>query len=410
MPDRPRLEVDLRGLRVGLLERHPRGLRFTYSPEALAAHPRNRPLLSCSLPVDDRPQRADVFFEGLLPEGQHRADLAARADVAASDAFGLLARYGRDIAGAVTLRVPATDPGTERIPSVLPLTDHDLEEEVAELPERALGVHDDSELSLAGLQDKLLLVALGVRSWGRPIAGHPSTHILKLDDRRFPGIVDAEADAMALARAAGLTEVETVATTVAGVRCLIVERFDRVHGPAGTVERVHQEDTCQALGVLPTSKYEVRHGGGGPELCQIADLLDRHSTDPSDQMDRLAATAAFTAIIGNADGHGKNVALLHREPGVVELAPLYDQVPTRMWPNLQADAAMTIDGGVNLDTISVDRVAAEARRWRHSSKRAADAAAAVAETVRAATTDGTIDPEGAVARFVRPRAERFLTR
>lgn len=317
MAELPHLEVELGGVPIGRLERHRGSLRFTYAPEVLAAHPRNRPLLSCSLPVDDQPLPAGPYFDGLLPEGQHRADLAARADVAASDSYGLLARYGRDIAGAVSLHAPA--PRSARTPAARPLTDQDLEDEVAGLPERALGVHDDSELSLAGLQDKLLLVDLGDGSWARPIAGYPSTHILKLDDRRFPGVVAAEADGMALARAAGLTNVDTTLTDYGGTPCLIVERFDRRRNADGTVERVHQEDACQAFGVMPASKYEVRHGGGGPEFSQIAQLLDRYAADPTGQMDRLAAVAAFTAIIGNADAHGKNVAFLHTEPGTIEV-------------------------------------------------------------------------------------------
>lgn len=407
MPEAPHLEVELNGRPIGRLDQRRGELRFTYAPEILDAHPLNRPLLSCSLLIDERPQPAGPYFEGLLPEGQHRADLAARADVAASDSFGLLARYGRDIAGAVTLHAPGT--GADRTPEARPLSDQELEDEVAGLPERALGVHDDSELSLAGIQDKLLLVDLGNGEWARPIAGYPSTHILKLDDRRFPGVVAAEADAMALARAAGLTTVDATLTTYAGIPCLIVERFDRTRTPDGTIERVHQEDTCQALGVMPTHKYEVRHGGGGPELSQIAGLLDRYAADPTAQMDRLAATAAFTAIIGNADAHGKNVAFLHAEPGTIELTPLYDQVPTRLWPKLQSDAAMTIGGGVNLDSVTPARVGAEAKLWRHSQARAIAASVALAEAVLGAISDGTIDPDGKVAAFVRPRAGAFLS-
>jgi serine/threonine-protein kinase HipA len=406
MPDVPHLDVELGGRHVGRLDQHRGTLRFTYAPEMLEAHPVNRPLLSCSLLIDDRPQPAGPYFEGLLPEGPHRAELAARADVAASDAFGLLARYGRDIAGAVSLRAPGGD--ADRTPTVLPLTTRDLEDEVLGLPERALGVHDDSELSLAGVQNKLLLVDLGNGEWARPIAGYPSTHILKLDDRRFPGVVAAEADGMALARAAGLTSVATTLTTYADIPCLIVERFDRTIRADG-VDRIHQEDSCQALGLPPGRKYEVRHGGGGPELSHIAGLLDRYAADPTAQMDRLAATAAFTAIIGNADAHGKNVAFLHAAPGVIELTPLYDQVPTRMWSNLQPDAAMTIGGGVNLDAVTPGRIGAEAKLWRHSQATATAAAVTAAEAVLDATNDGTIDPDGKVAVFVRPRAEAFLT-
>jgi len=213
---------------------------------------------------------------------------------------------------------------------------------------------------------------------------------------------------MALARAAGLTNVATILTTYADVPCLIIERFDRVRTPEGAIGRIHQEDACQALGVEPAHKYEVRHGGGGPEFAQIANLLDLHANDSPAEMDRLAQIAAFTAIIGNADAHGKNVAFLHPEPGAIELTPLYDQVPTRMWPKLQRDAAMTLGGGVDLDTWTSARVGAEAKLWHHSPTRATAAAGEVAESVREATSDGTIDPDGPVAVFVRQRTEAFL--
>jgi len=50
------------------------------------------------------------------------------------------------------------------------------------LPDTPLGVLDDSELSLAGMQDKLPLVRTDAGcGWGRPVGGYPSTHILKVD-------------------------------------------------------------------------------------------------------------------------------------------------------------------------------------------------------------------------------------
>ena len=94
----------------------------------------------------------------------------------------------------------------------------------------------------------------------------------------------------------------------------------------------------------------------------------------------------------------------------MELAPLYDQVPTRMWPTLQAQASMTISAGLDLDTVTPDRIAAEAKAWDFTPNRALEAAVTTAEAVRSACADGTIDPEGAVATFVRARTERFLAR
>ena len=172
-----------------------------YTREVVEQYDVGTPLLSCSLPVRSGRFPATAFVVGLLPEGQHRAAMATQAGRPATDVLGLLAHFGRDIAGAVTLapmahpgpgpRSAPSDPARSRTAHVLPLTAQDLEEEVSRLPEHPLGLHPDSELSLAGLQDKLLLVDTGT-AWGRPVNGFPSTHILKLDNAVLRGVVRAE--------------------------------------------------------------------------------------------------------------------------------------------------------------------------------------------------------------------------
>lgn len=95
------LGVWLDGIRVADLEqpRWPR-IRLRYSEEALDRWPQNSPVLSCSLPLSRAPGDSYPFCVGLLPEGRALATVAARAGIAANDVFGLLARYGRDVAGA----------------------------------------------------------------------------------------------------------------------------------------------------------------------------------------------------------------------------------------------------------------------------------------------------------------------
>lgn len=226
------------------------------------------------------------------------------------------------------------EPGERRF-GVEQLDPAGLEQAVEELDDHPLGSHDDSELSLAGLQDKLLLVKLEDGNWGRPLHGRPSTHIVKADDPYRPGVVEAEAHCLALAKAIGLTTIDIELEQVGERNCLIVSRFDR-SGGVDAVHRVHQEDLCQALAIDPDdnrrrAKYER---AGGPGLKQAAQLLDSYSHDPLDQLDRLVAIATFTVLIGNADAHGKNLALVHPDPEHVELAPLYDTVPTVLWPKL----------------------------------------------------------------------------
>ncbi|MFN8074123.1 MAG: HipA domain-containing protein [Kineosporiaceae bacterium] len=349
--------ADVTGTRTGAVD-------CRYTAAALDRWPGNIPLLSCSLPLKrGRLGGSAPFFKGLLPEGAARRAMAETAGVPVTDVVGMLARFGRDVAGALVIAGTTAD----RQASVEYYDDDVLAAEVAALAERPLGLHDDSELSLAGLQDKLLLVQTD-RGWARPRHGYPSTHILKVEDRRFPGMAAAEAAALRLAAAVGLTSATAGTVDVGGVSCLVVSRFDREQMSGGCDEplrRVHQEDACQALGVdadaaFGRGKYEST---GGPGLADVARLLERHSADPDAQLRRLLAATVFTVLIGNADAHGKNLALLHRAPGAVELAPLYDTVPTALFPGLRGEAAMLVNGRLHLARVTGADLVGEAQAW-----------------------------------------------
>lgn len=398
-----RLGVWLDGIRIAeLSSRRTGSIDCQYSDEALASWPQNSPVISCSLPLGPRRQPALAFCKGLLPEGNALQTLAEQAGLATNDTFGLLARYGRDVAGALV--ISENDPDERRF-GVEPYTPEALEGAIDDLGDHPLGSGDDSELSLAGLQDKLLLVHLGKGKWGRPLRGRPSTHILKVDDRRHEGLIDAEADCLELARAVGLTDIEIKRERFGDSRCLIVSRFDRLEGPKG-IRRVHQEDLCQALAIDPDernrrAKYE---SAGGPAFKQLATLLDDYSADPATELDRLVAIVVFTVLIGNADAHGKNLALLHTSPEEVRLAPLYDTVPTVLWPKLRTDAAMSIGGQVALADVTLMDIYREATLWRHPVERAEASALATLEAITGAIGEKAIPTNSAVARLVRSRA------
>lgn len=407
MPSPKRLGVWLDGVRIAELEqrRFPE-IQLRYTAEALDAWSENSPVVSCSLPLSPRPQDALSFCKGLLPEGQALQALAADAGLAVNATYDLLARYGRDVAGALV--IGAEPPEQERF-GVQPYTAEELEAAVSELDEYPLGSHDDSELSLAGLQDKLLLVDIGGGRWGRPLHGRPSTHILKADDRLRPGLVRAEAHCLSLAQELGLTSIEPQILPVGEIESMIVARFDRVV-EAGAVRRIHQEDACQALGIdheqgRGRAKYEA---AGGPSLRQVAELLDVYATDPQRELDRLVASVTFNVLIGNADAHGKNVALMHPTPQTVTLAPLYDTVPTVLWPKLRANAAMSIGGKSSLPSVTLADVVEEARSWSHSAARAESVAVETITQSVDALERGVIAADSPVAALVRGRASELL--
>ncbi|HLL92390.1 MAG TPA: HipA domain-containing protein [Solirubrobacteraceae bacterium] len=394
------------GLHVAeIVPRRPWDLRCSYTAEALQRWPGLSPVLSCSLPLQTKRMDASVFLSGLLPEGRHRQALSAELKVAVNDVYSLLARFGRDVAGALVID---TEPPGERAPDVLAYTPDSLAEEVTQLPGRPLAIHDDSELSIDGLQDKMLLVRTSDGGWGRPIHGYPSTHILKVDDPLRPGLVAAEAECLRLAGLVGLTTVDAALETIADRPCLIVSRFDRRTGSDGATERVHQEDLCQALARDPDAaqgrgKYEK---SGGPSLRETANLLDRYATSPAEQLDRLLALATFTVLIGNADAHGKNLALMHPTAEAVELAPLYDTVPTVLWPRLRTTAAMSVGGRWELSKIDVEDLVNEAASWHVDRARAAHVVTETAEHVRVAAV--SLGRGSAVSEHVLARSEELL--
>jgi len=396
MANRPPLRCWWDGVHVADIEQHkqPWNLRCRYTGEAQDRWPIGTPLLSCSLPVGSRPVDATNFVRGVLPEGRHLQAAAAIAGVSTNSSFDLLKRFGRDIAGAVI--VTSEDEGPEPRPgAVEPYSDDDLDREVATLgDDNPLGLHPDSELSIAGMQNKLLLVELD-GGWGRPVHGYPSTHILKIDGDRYPGLVRAEAECLTLAYAVGITDAPPRIERLGGRDCIIVARYDRHLADTGQIVRTHQEDACQALDVDISAhhnrgKYEAH---GGPTLTQIAGLLDVHSDDRDHELEQLARLVTFTAAIGNADLHGKNISLLHDDNGRISLAPAYDTVPTMLWPNLRDASAVAINGTTNFANITIDTIAAEAHTWGLDHERVQAVAADTIDAIIRALPGTIADPD-----------------
>jgi len=334
---------------VGRLERvdeRAREYAFRYTtPEARA--------ISLSLPLHEEPftpAESRPFFEALLPEGPVREQVARQLRLAPGDSYGLLERLGRDCAGA--LQIVATDE-PPLVPATYWLDDGELDRLVAGLPRWPLGIRGRSgrvRLSLAGVQRKAVLVRDRAGRLGEPLEGMPSTHILKPDplDADLPGLAVNECFCMRLATRCGLPTAPVELIEAAGRRCLLVERFDRDH-TTWPPKRLHQEDLCQALGLTPDFKYQ--HADWTlPSYRALADLLDGHSLQPG--LDRLAAAraAVFHFLVGNADAHAKNVALLH-VPGGIRFAPLYDVVATAAYDDVDTELALAI--GDELDPAAI---------------------------------------------------------
>lgn len=312
--------------------------------------------ISLSLPISTEPfttEQTRPFFEALLPEGAVREQIAGQLKLAASDSYGLLSELGRDCAGALQILEAER---MSRTPSASWLNREQLDELIEELPRYPLGVHEQDErlrLSLAGVQNKAVLIRDDAGTFGKPLDGMPSTHILKPEPRgdSYPGLATNEYFCMRLAARCGLTAAGVELIQTAGRPCLVVERFDRELS-SFPPRRLHQEDLCQALGLTPDFKYQ-KEGWRLPSYAALAELLDEHS--PSPGLDRLAGAqaAVFHYLVGNADAHAKNMSLIHGADGV-HLAPLYDVVCTAAYPQLDRHLAISI--GDELDPDSITRI------------------------------------------------------
>ncbi len=292
------LAVWLYGERVALIHRDRGRPRLAYTSEALARYTLGTPLLSLSLPVVNRLYPQGVvrpFIDGLLPEGESRTSIARDVGVLAADTYGLIRELGRDCAGAIVIQ-PADDPAPPEATTTTAeaLDPEEIEALVSNLRSAPLGAGGRVRISLAGIQEKLLLTRMRDGAWGRPVDGTPSTHILKPEIAAYPNTVENEAFCMRVAKHLGLDVAHVETTEVAARKLLIVERYDRTVGADGSVERIHQEDFCQATGTAPDTKYEE---DGGPSLRQIAGILQ--SVAAADSLVRLLRAVTVNVLIGN---------------------------------------------------------------------------------------------------------------
>lgn len=284
--------------------------------------------LSVSMPLTARDHPARVvepWLWGLLPDSEPVLTRWAREfHTTTAHPLGLLARVGEDLPGRYQIVTPdhldllRTDGSVEWLSAKQVAG---LLRDVRADHTAWLGRGAESRWSLAGAQAKIALRRNGKR-WGRPDGRAATTHILK---PAIEGLDDHDLNEHLCLRAGRLLGLRTVHTEIAsfgGERAIVVQRYDRLTQPDGTLIRVHQEDICQALSVPPERKYE---SDGGPTAANVATVLRDHIPGRAGQaaVSDFADALAFNWIIGAPDAHAKNYALL-LAGRQVRMAPLYD--------------------------------------------------------------------------------------
>ncbi len=353
-----RLAVELYETVIGTLEGDARTFDFIPSPMGYDTFGPNSPVLSVSIPLTpapraDRAGRRRNWFAELLPEGDQYDYLLAQAGLRRDDTLAFLARYGRDVAGALQIW-DLDDPTEPKTPALRDLTDR----EVRALLEDPIGsplANDprSGKSSLGGVQPKVVLVRTST-GWAQALGGYPSTHILK---PQLPGdsstVIFDEEYGSRLARRLGLAAFSTSIETFDELPALVIERYDRMDGA-----RLHQEDFSQVLGASRNQKYQEY--GGVVSLQRLAEVVRTYA--PSSELERLARMVVFAVGIGNLDLHTKNLALLHSRDGDVVLAPAYDVVPQSHRPN-DGRMALAVNGTYRHRDITRDDLYAELGSW-----------------------------------------------
>lgn len=275
------------------------------------------------------------YFDNLLPEEALRTILAKEARIDADDAFGLLAFYGEESAGALVLRAITRTAGDHELPErgirLLPLDE--LNRRILDLPHSSLIRSAPKRMSLAGAQHKLLVIHQHGNLF-EPLAGTPSTHILKPSHpgTDYPASVMNEYFVMRLAGAVGL-DVPPVYLKYAPEPVYIVERFDRFD-PSGkplgqgdanpdAVQRRHVIDTCQLLNKARNFKYSAAN------LDSLAQAVALCRSKAAARL-QLFRWLLFNVLVGNSDNHLKNISFIVSDEGI-RIAPCYDLLSTAVY-------------------------------------------------------------------------------
>lgn len=312
---------------AGRVARKKGALRFVYDDRYRT---RGAPTpLSVSMPVEtaEHPdQTIAPWLAGLLPDNERVLARWARTFQVRNSPFALLGTpVGEDCAGAVRfVTEDRLESALSRDGAVQWLSNEEVGKRLRDLKrdETAwLGSDFTGRFSLAGAQAKTALIYQDGR-WGLPRGAAATSHILKPAITGFDDHHLNEHLCLTAARRAGLVAANTWIATFEDQSAIVAERYDRVATPQGWMRRIHQEDTCQALGAPPDRKYQNE---GGPTPPAIVRLLRR--TLPGSHAD-IAVLRFLDALILNwlicgTDAHAKNYSLL-LAGRQVRLAPLYD--------------------------------------------------------------------------------------
>ncbi len=301
------------------------------------------------LSIEDYPpaeSKAHQFFANLLPEANARLHIVKDLKIADSD-FELLKAIGGECAGALSI-LPIDHKPTAKI-HYKKLSEADL---IILLKRKGNIASFFSEknrprLSLAGAQEKCPIL-YDDNDYFLPQGAASSTHIIKFEISNYRNIPAYEYFLTQLADAIQLPTIKCYLKQTANHHFLLVERYDRQIITKDNIQRLHQEDFCQALGFGFGKKYQ---SDGGPTFYDCYKLIQNVSSNPIIDAENLLKWQIFNCLAGNSDGHAKNLSLIYTDNQQVRLAPFYDLVCTRAIERIDSRLALSVGTEFNPDIL-----------------------------------------------------------
>lgn len=317
--------------------------------------------LSLGIPISNRrygPRAIVPYLFGLLPDDERqRISIARQFGVRPNNPVALLACIGKDCPGAVQFCAPGDVRDVLARPATYePLRDADIAARLRDLRRdvEASWLGSNEHWSLGGNQGKFAL-AWHDGAWCSAQGAAPTTHIVKNGVAGFRLQALNEFVCMKTAERCGIPAAQVSYRFFEDEPALIVQRYDRVLDDSGVCHRIHQEDCCQALGVMPQEKYTA---DGGPTARDVVALLSRTS-EARVNVRSFTRMLFFNALIGGTDAHAKNYSILLGRGGTAMLAPLYDVASGLAYDRLRMHGrlAMSIGGENRIGSGALERYA-----------------------------------------------------
>lgn len=252
-----------------------------------------------------------------LPEGDLFMRIRAMFPKQPTTAMHLLALIGNNGIGRLGFQLP----GAGQAASATPLTKESLLRTAysEKVFDDLVAAYLSTGAGIAGVQPKIMVPEARMSV---PIP----TLIVKAASTAYPGLA---ANEFLCLRAANLAGIQTPVFDLShDGQMLVLERFDTVLQPDGSVERLGFEDIAALSGQRVRDTLSDRKYHGSYE--RIAGLL-RQLQLPQANLDRFFEQVAFSVMVRNGDAHLKNFGLLYRSASDIWLSPMFDVVTTSIY-------------------------------------------------------------------------------